>query len=258
MENNLTKVDVGFDELVPIYQTDSGEKVVYGSELHKVLGVKSNYRDWIRNRIADCDAVEGIDYEAAKILAPSGQHKIDHIILLDMAKEMAMLERNEKGKQVRRYFIEVEKKYKSNTALANKVLETLVAQMASISETNAKILAMLNEDRKPEISARQRGYSAVILERKYPATATVIASDYGISARQFNKKLEVLRIQHKDLNGHWNIHPSLVDKGYVETFTFTNKACKDGIPTMKWTQEGNEYLYRVLKTQCGMLPLCEQ
>lgn len=180
---NLTKVDVGFDELVPIYQTDSDEKVVYGSELHKVLGVKSNYRDWIRNRISDCDAVEGVDFEAAKVLAPSGQHKIDHIILLDTAKEMAMLERNEKGKQVRRYFIEIEKKYKSNNALSNKVLETLVAQMASISETNAKILAMLGNERKLEASARQSGYSAVILGRKYPATATVIASDYGISAR---------------------------------------------------------------------------
>lgn len=90
------------NELVPVYETSTGEKVVYGSELHSVLEVKSNYRDWIRNRLGDCEAVEKEDYEAAKILAPSGQTKIDHIIKLDTAKEMAMLERNEKGKQVRR------------------------------------------------------------------------------------------------------------------------------------------------------------
>lgn len=60
----------------------------------------------------DCEAVEGEDFEAAKILAPSGQSRNEHIIKLDTAKEMAMLERNEKGKQVRRYFIQVEKKYK--------------------------------------------------------------------------------------------------------------------------------------------------
>lgn len=101
------------NELVPVYETSTGEKVVYGSELHLVLEVKSNYRDWIRNRLSDCEAVEKEDYEAAKILAPSGQTKIDHIIKLDTAKEMAMLERNEKGKQVRRYFIQVEKKYKA-------------------------------------------------------------------------------------------------------------------------------------------------
>ena len=103
------------NELVPVYETSTGEKVVYGSELHSVLEVKSNYRDWIRNRLGDCEAVEKEDYEAAKILAPSGQTKIDHIIKLDTAKEMAMLERNEKGKQVRRYFIQVEKKYKEKT-----------------------------------------------------------------------------------------------------------------------------------------------
>ena len=100
-------------ELVPVYTTSTGEKVVYGTDLHDVLGVRSQYRDWIRNRIADCEAIEFEDYEAAEILAPSGQKRKDHIIRLDIAKEMAMLERNEKGKQVRRYFLDVEKRYKA-------------------------------------------------------------------------------------------------------------------------------------------------
>lgn len=102
------------NELVPVYTTSTGEKVVYGTDLHRVLEVKSNYRDWIRNRLNDIDAVEGEDYEGAKILAPSGQTARDHIIRLDAAKEMAMLERNEKGKQLRRYFIQIEKKYKAS------------------------------------------------------------------------------------------------------------------------------------------------
>lgn len=100
------------NELVPVYVTSTGEKVVYGTELYEVLGAKSNYRDWVRNRLNDIDAIENEDFEAAKILAPSGQKLNQHIIKLDTAKEMAMLERNEKGKQVRRYFIQVERKYK--------------------------------------------------------------------------------------------------------------------------------------------------
>ena len=111
---NTSKIRVIENELVPVYETSTGEKVVYGSELHTVLEVKSNYRDWIRNRLNDCDAVENEDFEAAKILAPSGQSRSEHIIKLDTAKEMAMLERNDKGKQVRRYFIKVEKKYKGH------------------------------------------------------------------------------------------------------------------------------------------------
>lgn len=109
---NLTVIE---NELVPVYETSAGEKVVYGSELHEVLGVKSRYREWIDRRFADIDAVENEDFEAAEISAPSGQTKKEHIIKLDTAKEMAMLERNEKGKQVRRYFIQIEKKYKENS-----------------------------------------------------------------------------------------------------------------------------------------------
>lgn len=109
----MNELKVIENELVPVYETSTGEKVVYGSELHEVLGVKSRYREWIDRRLLDIDAVENEDFQAAEFSAPSGQTKKDHIIKLDTAKEMAMLERNEKGKQVRRYFIQVEKKYKA-------------------------------------------------------------------------------------------------------------------------------------------------
>lgn len=90
------------------------KKVVYGSELHEVLGAPSVYREWVKRRLSDIDAVENEEFQGVEISTPSGQTKKDHIIKLDTAKEMAMLERNEKGKQVRRYFIQIEKKYKSN------------------------------------------------------------------------------------------------------------------------------------------------
>lgn len=100
------------NELVPVYETSTGEKVVYGTELHEVLQVKTPYRIWIERRFEECETSEHEDFEGVQICTPSGQTKKDYIIKLDTAKEMAMLERNEKGKQVRRYFIQVEKKYK--------------------------------------------------------------------------------------------------------------------------------------------------
>lgn len=127
---NLTVIE---NELVPVYETSTGEKVVYGSELHEVLGVKSRYREWIDRRFADIDAVENEDFEAAEISAPSGQTKKEHIIKLDTAKEMAMLERNEKGKQVRRYFIRVEKKYKEN------VFENLSPELKAVIVVDKRI-----------------------------------------------------------------------------------------------------------------------
>ncbi len=112
MNKDLTVIE---NELVPVYQTSTGEKVVYGTELHSVLGVKSPYREWSARRLRDCDAAEKEDFEAVETSTPSGQTRKEHIIKLDTAKEMAMLERNEKGKQVRRYFIQIEKKYKEQS-----------------------------------------------------------------------------------------------------------------------------------------------
>ena len=119
----LKKIETG---MVPVYETSTGEKVVYGSDLHRVLEVKSNYRDWAKNRLKDIDAVENEDYKSDKILAPSGQSKLEHIIRLDIAKEMSMLERNEKGKQVRRYFIELERRlWKRNIVILYEIFSDI-------------------------------------------------------------------------------------------------------------------------------------
>lgn len=127
--NNLTVIE---NELVPVYETSTGEKVVYGSELHEVLEVKSNYREWIKRRVLDIDAEEDEDFTTVEIPTVSGgTSKKDHIIKLDAAKEMAMLERNEKGKQVRRYFIQVEKKYKS-ASLATQELSPQLQVMINL------------------------------------------------------------------------------------------------------------------------------
>ena len=107
----MSELKVIENNLVPVYETSSGEKVVYGSELYAVLGVETPYRIWSARRLLDIDAVENEDFEAVQICTASGQTRKDHIVKLDTAKEMAMLERNEKGKQVRKYFIIIEKKY---------------------------------------------------------------------------------------------------------------------------------------------------
>ena len=110
--DNLTVID---NELVPVYLTDSGTKIVDGRELHAVLQSKQDFSTWVKRRLNECDAKENKDYELNHnfVEQSSGtKHRIDYTILLDTAKEMAMLERNDKGKQVRRYFIKVDEKYK--------------------------------------------------------------------------------------------------------------------------------------------------
>ena len=90
------------NELVPVYQTSTGEKVVNGRELHEVLGSKQDFSTWVKKRLTECDAVENEDFDTVPQIygTANGGHSTrkEYIIKLDIAKEMAMLERNEKGK----------------------------------------------------------------------------------------------------------------------------------------------------------------
>lgn len=114
MSSNTEELRVIENGMVPVYEADGDEQVVYGTELHAALGVKSNCREWMRRRLKDIDAVEGEDFQGVEISTPSGQTRKEYIISLDTAKEMAMLERNAKGKQIRKYFIRVEKRYRTH------------------------------------------------------------------------------------------------------------------------------------------------
>lgn len=145
----MNELKVIENELVPVYETSTGEKVVYGSELHTVLGAPSIYREWSKRRLTDIDAVENEDYTTVEIPTVSGgAPKKDHIIKLDTAKEMAMLERNEKGKQVRRYFIQVEKKYKcakSSLADLSPQLQLLINMEMKQKEHDQKLEELDNK-----------------------------------------------------------------------------------------------------------------
>lgn len=114
--NNNLKVlenELGF---IPVYETEKGTKVVYGRELHEGLGIETRYDTWF-NRMCEYGFEKNIDYFeiVEKVSAQKRARtyeQVNHILKLDMAKEIAMIQRNEKGKQYRQYFIKVEEKYK--------------------------------------------------------------------------------------------------------------------------------------------------
>jgi len=102
------------NELVPVYESDKGERVVDGRELHQFLEVGRDFTNWIKDRIDKYGFIEGDDF--SPILAKTsegGRPRTEYILKLDMAKELAMVENNEKGSMARKYFIEVERRYKS-------------------------------------------------------------------------------------------------------------------------------------------------
>lgn len=104
------------NELISVTLNDNHEPVVSGRQLHEALGVNSNYTTWF-DRMADYGFTENQDYillsNFGNQTGRGGHNKVDHIIKLDMAKEIAMIQRTERGKQVRQYFIQVEKDFNS-------------------------------------------------------------------------------------------------------------------------------------------------
>lgn len=145
------------NELVPVYTTDTGGKVVYGTEIYEVLKVKSKFADWVKNRLNDCEAVENEDYETFSKILENGGRTIEYIIKLDTAKEMAMLERNEIGKKVRKYFISVEKKYSQNIntqelspelQMFNRLFQSLASQELKQKEQEKKLKELEEQSQK--------------------------------------------------------------------------------------------------------------
>jgi phage anti-repressor protein len=86
-------------------------------ELHASLQVKSEFNYWIRRRIEEYGFKEGEEFSSnlKKIGDGAGRSRIDYLITVDMAKELAMVERTEFGQRVRRYFIECEKELRNRS-----------------------------------------------------------------------------------------------------------------------------------------------
>lgn len=104
------------NEIINVTLNDNHEPVVSGRQLHEALDVKTRYNDWF-NRMTEYGFIENQDYLAItqKRVTAQGNstNQVDHVIKLDMAKEIAMIQRTERGKQVRQYFIQVEKDFNS-------------------------------------------------------------------------------------------------------------------------------------------------
>mgnify|MGYP000847969369 CR=1 FL=1 len=103
------------NELINVSLNENNEPVVSGRQLHETLEVKTEYKKWFK-RMTEYGFAENEDYlrVTQKCHTLGGlQDMTDHVLKLDMAKEIAMIQRTDKGKQVRTYFIQVEKDFNS-------------------------------------------------------------------------------------------------------------------------------------------------
>ncbi|HEM4977742.1 TPA: phage antirepressor KilAC domain-containing protein [Streptococcus suis] len=243
------------NELIHVNVNDNQEPVVSGRQLHEALEVKTPYSMWF-DRMVEYGFTENQDFllnNFVKQTGRGGHNKVDHIIKLDMAKEIAMIQRSDRGKQVRQYFIQIEKDFNSPEKIMARALLLADKKIASLTTQNQLL------EQELEVAREQTRYLNVILDSKDPILITQIAQDYGMSAKQFNKVLKELGVQ-RFVNGQWILYRLYQGKGYIASKTFTYEdrtgAVRTKINTV-WTQKGRLFLYELLAKE-DILPLIER
>ena len=140
-------------QLLKIELNENQEPIISGRELHEKLDVNSNYTTWFK-RMCDYGFIENVDFITCfpnlETDLHGGQNKVDHAIKLDMAKEIAMLQRSEKGKAIRQYFIQVEKEYNSPEKIMARALHIANNQINDLKLTNSELEETI-KNQKPKV-----------------------------------------------------------------------------------------------------------
>lgn len=124
---------------------DNDRITLSARELHEFLEVKTSFKDWFP-RMCEYGFNESQDFNPLKNeqVRLEGNRQVkrtvqDYEITLDMAKEIAMIQRSDKGKEVRQYFLELERKWNSPEAVMNRALEYSRKQVKALMEENKEL-----------------------------------------------------------------------------------------------------------------------
>ena len=250
------------NDLIKISVNDNNEQTVSGRDLHEFLEVGTQYSKWIERKVDKYGFVENIDFItiSQKRLTVQGNETTykEHILKISMAKELAMLENNEKGKQARLYFIKCEEEYKNQ--IRNSLPQTYIQALEKLleSEKEKEKLKIENIQQKQQLIEYEPKvtYYDLILKSPNSITITLIAKDYGKSGQWMNKFLKEQGIQYKQ-SGIWLLYQKYAQMGYTKSETYIDEETGFTKLNTKWTQKGRLFIYDLMKSN-GYLPLIER
>lgn len=241
------------EDLININYKD-GNPSVSARELYEALGVKTDFRHWFP-RMCSYGFQEGTDYISVwqKKQTNGGPQMVsEYQISIDMAKHICMIQRDERGRKYRQFFLELEKAWQSPEKVMARALQLANQQ---VKELNGQ----LQEQNQQIAMLRPKAiYLDMILHSSSLVLITQIAKDYGISAIRLNRLLHEWGIQYK-VRDQWILYAQYQGQGY--TCSTSIEVRRDGHLEVKyqteWTQKGRVFLYQLLKSK-GYLPVVEQ
>ncbi len=231
------------NELIKInYESD--RPTVLARDLHEFLEVKTAYKDWFP-RMCEYGFAEGEDY--CSFLSDRsdglpGKPRQDAQLTIDMAKEICMLQRNEKGKQARQYFLQLEREWNSPEAVMSRALRMAEERLERFKTINAN-LSVQNAIMQPKAE-----YFDGLCDRESLTGIRETAKLLGLKQNDFVKYLIDHKYIYRDKRGRLMPYAEHVDSGlFTVKETYNDKTDWTGVQ-MLITVKGKERFMRAISS----------
>lgn len=217
-------------ELIKVNYDNADRPTVSGRELWKALGVETPYTTWVK-RMCEYGFSENVDFATCFPNLESenqhgGQNKIDHQLTIPMAKELCMLQRTDKGKQMRQYFIAVEEQWNSPDAIMARALQLSNAKLKEMQIT-VSTLTVENQIMKPKAE-----YFDELVDRNLLTGIRETAGELGVKQNQFVTFLLEKKYMYRDKKGKLTAYAKPLADGLFE-----RKECMNEKTQWKGTQD---------------------
>lgn len=226
------------NELIKVtYSND--RPVVSARELHDFLEVQTKYQDWFP-RMCEYGFTEGADFNFLKneqVQIEGGRtvtrHILDAALSIDMAKEICMIQRSEKGKIARQYFIQLEKDWNSPEKVMARALDIAHRELNSLKAANAELTV------QNTIMAPKADYFDELVDRNLLTSFRDTAKQLGVSQNAFIDFLKAHKYIYRDKKGKLMPYADKNNGLFEVKECFNNKTEWSGVQTMV-TPKGRE------------------
>ncbi len=181
------------NELIKV-NYDNDTPTVSGRELHELLDVKTAYKDWFP-RMCEYGFAEGTDFCSFLSESTGGRPATDHQLTIEMAKEICMLQRNDKGKQVRQYFLNLEKAWNTPEMIMSRALKMAENQICKLQAVNSELTV------KNQIMQPKAEYFDELVDRNLLTSFRETAKELNIKEKKFINFLIEKKYLYRDKKG---------------------------------------------------------
>ena len=211
------------NELIKISYENAERPTVSGREIHEALEVKTAYKDWFP-RMCEYGFTEGEDFNPLKNeqVRTEGNRQVsreltDHQLTIPMAKEICMLQRSEKGKQFRQYFIRVEEAWNSPEMIMKRALEIANEKVKALQVS----VSQLTVDK--QIMQPKADYFDELVDRNLLTGIRETAKELKVKQNTFVNFLLDKKYLYRDKKGKLMPYAKPMENGLFEVKEFSNE-----------------------------------